>query len=116
MAEFTEVMNKFNKLCMEYECDVCPFKDEGCMDAAVDNPEEFEKKVMEWQPEIYPTFLELIHYLAADIPNGLNMPLRELVMKRVPADKAKELGLMPINECGLTKYTDEDEDIGSEWR
>ncbi len=115
MAEFQEVMNKFHKLCDAYQangCKNCPIGI-SCVNEADDDPENFEKIVMEWGQPIYPTFLELVHYLAQDIPNGLNMPLSELMMLRIPEDKAEELGLMPINECGLNKYADE---VESEWR
>ena len=114
MASFIEVNKKFKQICEYYRenekgCQACPFET-SCFDPP-DNPEKTEEIIMNWQPDIYPTILELIHYIAADISDGLTMPLSELVMKRIPADKAEELGLIPINECGLTKYED-----GSEWR
>ena len=113
MASFIEVNKKFKQICEYYHenggCPACSLK-ASCFNPP-DNPEKTEEMIMNWQPDVYPTILELIHYIAADIPDGLIMPLSELVMKRIPADKAEELGLVPINEGGLTKYED-----GSEWR
>ena len=71
---------------------------------------------------VYPTVLELVHYIANRMPErkdgkvwARDIPLHELVMERIPEEVAEELGLIPINACGLNEYVEEEEK-GSEWR
>lgn len=61
------------------------------------------------QEPIYPTILEFLQTIADEIPNGQNMSLQELVKHNLPAKKAREFGIMPLNMCGLTKYVTEED-------
>ena len=123
MASFVEVTEKFKKICDYYfntdGCDNCPLVN-NCYDVPA-NPKKVEEIVMRWQPNIYPTILELIRYIAEYLParedgkRWYDVPLSELVHNRLPEEVAKKFAIMPINACGLNKYVEED-DIGSEWR
>lgn len=61
------------------------------------------------QEPIYPTILEFLQIIAEEIPNGQNMSLQELVKHNLPAKKAKEFGIIPLNICGMTKYVTEED-------
>ena len=124
MASFVEVTEKFNKICDYYSdteqgCTACPLMND-CYDTPA-NPKRVEEIVMNWQPNVYPTILELIRYAAECLParedgkRWYDVPLGELVHNRIPEEVAKKFGIMPINACGINKYVEED-DIGSEWR
>lgn len=123
MSNFVDVMKKINSMCDYYadDCSECPLGKIGCNDALFKEPEKVEEIVSKWQPDIYPTLLEIVHHIAAHLPpredgkSWLNVPIREVLNQRLPRDIAEDWGIMPINECGLTKYVEEDE-IGSEWR
>jgi len=111
--QFKEIIDKTKKICDYYEdeCENCPINN-YCDHLLTLNPneiEDFENLVSKWQPNIYPTLLELIHYM---FPDKKNMQLHEIVRLRIPEKIAKEFGIIPINEGGLNKYTD----FGSEWR
>lgn len=111
MAEFKEVMKQYKRMCNTYpQCDGCPFKTElewGCCRLEVLTEEEeldiWETTVMEWarnhKEPVYPTIRELVNYIMNKIP-GESVSYET----RIPADIAKEFNIMPINECGLTKY------------
>lgn len=75
MAEFTEVMRQYNRLCAEYRsgrhekyCNECPVssvlngKNATCTEVMRSDPEWFEKTVMDWAAEhpepVYPTWRE----------------------------------------------------------
>ena len=124
MASFVEVTEKFNKICDYYGgtekgCTACPLMND-CYDTPA-NPKKVEEIVMNWQPNIYPTILELIRHIAEYLParedgkHWYDIPLSELVLNRIPEEVAKKFDIMPINACGLNKYVDDDE-MESEWR
>lgn len=129
MAEFKDVIRNWNNVCHtyfddEHGCMHCPLK-KGCDPMAMTDEEleEAEKIVMKYQAPIYPKLIDLIHYIAVRMPPrndgkewARDIPLYELVQEHIPDEVAEELGLVPINECGLTKYLDKDELEVSEWR
>lgn len=124
MVSFVEVNEKFKEICNYYfnsenECQFCPLVD-NCYDPPA-NPKKTEEIIMNWQPNIYPTILELIRYIAEYLPTRednkrwYDIPLSELVHNRIPEEIAKKFDIMPINACGLNKYIDNNE-MESEWR
>lgn len=125
MSEFINVMKKIDTICdyYDHDCHACPlFVDSKfCNEMVFEMPEKVEEIVSKWQPDIYPTLLELLHHVAMRMPkredgkDWRNIPLNELVRQRLPRSVAEEWGIIPINECGLTKYVEEDE-MESEWR
>ena len=122
MSDFANVMKKINTICDYYgrDCDACPLFNKGklCNEMIFEAPEKVDEIVSQWQPDIYPTILELLHLIAMHMPkredgkDWRNIPLNELVRQRLPRDVAEEWGIIPINECGLTKYVGAE----SEWR
>ena len=130
MAEFKDVIQNWHKMCEHYfndpkGCEKCPlFKNCDIMVMTDEELKNVEETVMNFNPEapIYPTILELIHYIANRLPErkdgkvwARDIPISDLVMERIPYEVAEEFGLLPINMCGLHKYVDEEEDV-SEWR
>jgi hypothetical protein len=120
--DIRECVKIWNRMCGSVDCGECPVGKYGCnpMETA-DHLDEVEKALIEWDKEhpekIYPTILEVLRYIAMHIQNGTNLPLNELVKLRMPEEVAKEFGIVPINECGLSKYVLEDEEeVKSEWR
>lgn len=75
-------------------------------------PSEFEDVVTEWSKQhprpIYPTFWELIQWIVdhSNDPLLKELEIHELLDERVPDAAAEELGIVPINECDLTKYSE----------
>ena len=98
MAEFSEVMTQYKRMCDSNSCIGCPMEGNcGLQDAKL-FPDVFEKCVMEWanaHPEpVYPTWYEWLKeqgilYQAdpATINDKGNEP--------IPADIAKKLGIKP---------------------
>ena len=132
MAEFREVLQKWHEICDRFTdnggcSEECPCFG-NCTDIwemNVDELEKAEKTVMNYsyQKPIYPTILELVHYIANRLPArndgkdwARDIPISELVMERIPDDVAEEFELVPINECGLRKYVEDDDIPPSEWR
>ena len=120
--EFQKVIYEFDRMCGEVKCEDCKLFKECNSTLILTHPKRVEEVVTEWakqNPEpVYPTILELIRHIAAYLPDRedgkswLNeIPTSELVLQRIPKAAAKELGLVPINECGLDEYCEE-----SEWR
>ena len=121
--DFQTLKATFDRMCSFYKnkTEDCPFTtitgsdewDDWYLFGAYE-PEQFEQVVTEWVKEhpapIYPTFLEFVTYLARKDNKGqlVNLPISELMNRRIPDAAAEELGLVPINECGLTKYVEED--------
>ena len=132
MAEFKEVVKKWREMC-DYHfnddngCKNCPLENSLC-DPTVMTQEELEKAeeiVMNYNYEVpvYPTILELVHYIANRLPAredgrdwAHDIPISELVMERIPYEVAEEFNLIPINECGLHKYVENEDIPPSEWR
>lgn len=119
--ELKECVEIWNRMCESMkDCEDCPVCNYGCNPLeASEFLDQVEDELTAWAAthpkKIYPTILELLRYIAKFIPNGTNMPLNELVKLRLPEDVAEEFGIVPINECGLNKY-DDDEEVESEWR
>ena len=100
MAEFSEVIKQFKRLCMSINpvtCNrgECPMgcKNIGqCRKLAFERPFYFEKRVMDWAAENpepqYPTWYE---YLTDMYPVAWNM----IKDKPIPADIAQKLGIEP---------------------
>ena len=119
--EFRELIKEFDRMCAHYEDPkenpffketLCEDWEEWYMNGAYE-PEKFEEIVMKWVQKhprpIYPTFRELIRSMI-----GVNdeREIEEVLDSRIPDEAAEKFGIVPINECGLNKYTDE----SSEWR
>lgn len=110
MAEFTEVMPQFARLCDSYKhCDDCPVSQAGfncdCdhQGYSKTGAEEVEHIIMEWAAEhpapVYPSWLE---YLMNAFPDcgkaymeGNDALWRWMWTTPIPADMAKKLGIEP---------------------
>lgn len=123
---FKETVEEFDRMCEFYDDETeNPFYEETGSDEWEDwwmmagyRPEKFNEIVEKFSHDhpkpIYPTIEELVKHIISDIhKEGYWYHWDEIKDIRIPEDRAKELGLTPINECGLTKYCDEGE---SEWR
>ena len=119
--KFSELVKEFDRMCEFYDDETeNPFYKETDSTNWEDwwvlgsyEPEKFEEIVATFSKEhpapIYPTIMDLLRHIAGYIgPEYVNKPLNELVKEQIPQEVAEEWGIMPINECGLTKY--------SEWR
>ena len=122
---FKETVEEFDRMCEFYDDETeNPFYEETNSDDWEDwwmwgiyHTESFNEIVEKFSREhpkpIYPTIGELVNYIIADDNYGYHYTTddwNKIKDVRIPEDKAKELGLTPINECGLNKYE------GSEWR
>lgn len=112
--EFHFVIKEFNRMCgLIYNCQKdCPFyekcKDDEICDMIIENPEEFEDFVMTWSKKnpkpVYPTYGEVLNaMLALEDHQPIHMD-SEIFNKEISEEVAKKFNIMPINECGLTKY------------
>lgn len=94
MAEFSEVMKQYIRMCRLSTCEKCVLHGMDvlpCGARAKENPKEFERRVMEWaeaHPEpVYPTWKTwLISEWVANTPK---------IDEPIPADIAKKLGIKP---------------------
>lgn len=122
---FNEIVEEFDRMCEFYDDETeNPFYEETNSDDWEDwwmwgiyHTRSFNEIVEKFSREhpkpIYPTIGELVSHIVADLCDDCGYPYtdwNDIKSLRIPEDKAKELGLVPINECGLTKYE------GSEWR
>lgn len=120
--EVRECVEIWNRMCNSMtNCEDCPVGQYGCNPLeAIENLDKVEDILTKWAAEnpkkIYPTVLDILRYIGNHIPGGRDMPLNELVKYQIPEEVANEFGIMPINECGLTKYVTDDEEVESEWR
>ena len=126
---FKETVEEFDRMCEFYDDETeNPFYEETNSDDWEDwwmwgiyHTESFNEIVEKFSHDhpkpIYPTIGELVKHIISDIREEdywyIYTDWNKIKDIRIPEDKAKELGLTPINECGLTKYCDEGE---SEWR
>lgn len=110
MAEFSEVMRHWRRMCVACEtkygdnsCIECPLH--GCTaiydsDGTEDNA-DIERKVMQWAAEhpemVYPTWYEWLRGIGvlgtAAIDNGYTSEM--LCTTHIPADIAQKLGIEP---------------------
>jgi len=131
--EFQKVMEEFERMCDFYDqknelyCSPL-YKETGseswedwCTYAST-YPEEFESIVTKWAQQhpkpVYPTIGGLVAHMKNYLPERKDgkhwdsVSFEELLRQEVPKEVAEELGIVPINECGLNKYVEEE----SEWR
>ena len=88
MAEFSEVMKQFDRLCVSSSCPGCPLEGNCDMAYARDYPQVFEERVMEWAKAhppgpVYPTWGDWLDHS------------NQLLHNRIPAGIAKKLGIKP---------------------
>ena len=90
MAEFSEVIRHFKRLCTTSDCNTCCLKCDkmGCITMSHEDPKEFERRVMWWasahpEPQ-YPTWVEWFNSMG-----GVDCG------ERIPADIAEKLGIKP---------------------
>lgn len=119
--EFQKVILEAARLCDHYfnengGCDNCPLEMFHCDNIfRLDENElaEYEDIVMEFSRNyprpIYPTYRELIRSMLGENDEH---EIENILDKRIPENTAKKFGIVPINECGLSKYVDG----SSEWR
>lgn len=106
MAEWMEVMNQFDRMCLyhqrKHECPMgCPMSGVNisqCRKIAFECPDSVERTVMSWAAEhpepVYPTWGEYLHTLH-------NEPSSRELSKPIPADIAEKLGIEPKEaNCG----------------
>lgn len=125
--DFVTAVKEFDRMSTYYdECpEECPLSDlakgfeweDWWMEAAY-NPVEWVAKVEDWAKKhprpIYPTFSEVVNSMCS--MDGMRVPANwsEIADKPIPEIAAKRFGIIPINECGLQKYSDEKDEI-KEW-
>ena len=119
---FKETVEEFDRMCEFYDDETeNPFYEETNSDDWEDwwmwgiyHTENFSEIVERFSREhpkpIYPTIGELVHYIASDLYDAYGYHWDKIKDIRIPEEVAKDFGIMPINECGLTKYKE------SEWR
>ena len=101
MAEYSEVINQFKRMCAHGNCRTatgCPMDGcniSQCRKFGFERPREFEQRVMQWAAEhpepVYPSWYE---YLTDMYPSTWNM----IKDKPIPADIAEKLGIEPKEE------------------
>lgn len=125
---FKETVEEFDRMCEFYDDETeNPFYEETDSDEWEDwwmmagyHPEKFNEIVEKFSHDhpkpIYPTLNQVLQHLL----NCYNFSSKDVALffdcygdKPISEEVAREFGIMPINECGLTKYCDEGE---SEWR
>lgn len=122
---FKEIVEEFDRMCEFYDDETeNPFYEETGSDEWEDwwmwgiyHTESFNEIVEKFSHDhpkpIYPTIGELVNHIIADDNYDYHYTTddwNKIKNIRIPEDKAKEFGIMPINKCGLTKYEE------SEWR
>lgn len=114
MAEFSEVMTQFARLCDYYSqngCHGCPVDEEGFNCAcekqgcSKSSAEELEAIIMSWAAEhpepVYPTWSEWLVQMGVFPPMMSTNPIKAMdaissgVCKPIPADIAQKLGIEP---------------------
>ena len=100
MAEWMEVTNQFNRMCLYYQrkhdCPMgCPMNGVSisqCRKVAFDRPKETEEIVTQWAAEhpepVYPTW-------GTWLGTKYDYDLREILYTPIPADIAQKLGIEP---------------------
>lgn len=111
MAEFTEVMRQYKRMCYGKSCCDCDFYkfktsinyQMACLRFLKEYPIEAEALVMNWakeHPVVYPTWMEWLTDVGA-IPKTISWdePLIEsiydAIQEHIPADTAQKLGIEP---------------------
>lgn len=109
MAEYTEVIKQFTRMCKSttgFKCSrgECPVMGHAfgcenigqCRKIAFERPDVFEEKVMAWAAEnpepVYPTWYRWLIMMGAI---GSVEDLFSDLQLEIPADKAQELGIEP---------------------
>lgn len=105
MAEFQEVMRKFDRMCKAHAgCVDCPLAIKGPVETKcstssfVEEPEYIEREIMSWAAEhpepVYPTWREyLMDLILPNSPSGNFATF--LLEQHIPADIAQKLGIEP---------------------
>ena len=99
MAEFSEVVKQYIRMCRLSTCEKCVLHGPPCWVRAKENPEEFELCIMEWAKKhsepVYPTWYDWLKeqgILYHPDPSTIN----DKGFKPIPAEIAKKLGIEPI--------------------
>ena len=95
MAEYTEVIKQFKRMCAHENCRTatgCPMNGcniSQCRKFGFERPREFERRVMQWAKEhpSYPSWEEYLCGIGFCTYNSLSDP--------IPADIAQKLGIEP---------------------
>lgn len=105
MAEFSEVVRQYIRMCRLSACDECVLRDmdgRSCSVLTHVNPEEFERRVMEWantHPEpVYPTWAEWLIGVGVLERTRLaygGCDITSKVLEPIPANIAEKLGIKP---------------------
>lgn len=113
VAEFTEVLKQFNRMCWYYqrkrECPIgCPMNGVNisqCRKVTFEEPKETEQIIMEWaadHPIVYPTWWEWLVSIGAVTrkvkPDVASELIETGLLDDIPVDTAKMLGINP-KEC-----------------
>ena len=105
MAEFVEVIKQFDRLCGSTDCIECPMEGHCCVADARNDPDVFEKSVMDRAKEhpehVYPTWIEWMRDIGLAEKPGLwnyftgNVFATTKIYQPIPADIAERLGIKP---------------------
>lgn len=103
MAEFTEVLRQWKRMCKSCEtCALCPFEYQ-CGVASRRSPDDYERIIMNWAAEHpesgYPSWKEWLFDQGIIVKyEGSTCVDLDAAGKDIPADIAEKLGLKPKHE------------------
>lgn len=105
MAEFSEVMRQWSRICDSTNCEDCPLfglsNDFTCTKAAKCYAKAAEEIIMRWAAEhqepVYPTWYEWLNHIGVlgTAAIGAGYVSDRLCTMRIPADIAQKLGIEP---------------------
>lgn len=105
MAEFSEVMRQFDRMCNAHAgCIDCPLAVAGDIACSIhdfiDNPGRIESNVMKWAAEhpepVYPTWVDWFREMG--VVAHTQEYFHDWLLEPIPADIAKKLGIEPKGE------------------
>lgn len=111
MTEFVKVIQEYNRLCKNNNCDNCPLFDyaHSCSDLFYNEPEKVEEIVMKWSREnpvpIYPTIGEVVSKICMLMNIDTRTNLNTIYDERLTKEAADYFGIAPINENTLKPKT-----------
>ena len=110
MAEYSEVIKQFKRMCNNGHCATatgCPMYPScnigQCRRVAFERPSDFEKRVMAWAAEhpepVYPSWyawLANMNVVPIELPPDQAVMVTDIgLLKKIPADIAEKLGIQP---------------------
>ena len=107
MAEFSEVMRQWRRMCTHSDCESCEIIDKHAVhscdksmdELSEDDLQQIERVVMRWAAEhpgpVYPTWYEYLRTIGMGCANSSAYRDEWILTSRIPADIAQKLGIEP---------------------